>query len=172
MVDIHSATAEIRRGKKEQRRRRNHRTKICLRMAAIISILPCIQWRNRRVFTKVPWSFDDKLVHISDTVKSKLTMWTFRHTALLTRVHSKSTPSPNTPELCSRLNSETRHPTTASKGIMPPATGPADKSSRPTANSMGRRLVISHPSSRGCCCCKVNVFRFGVFPLSKSGSKR
>ena len=96
-------------------------------------------------------------------------MWTFRHTALLTRVHS--TPSSNTSELCSRLTSEMRHPTTASNGNRPFATGPADKSPRPTANSMGRGLVISHPSSRGYCCCKVNVFRFGVLQLSKSGRK-
>jgi len=125
-------------------------------MAAIIglSILPCIQWRNRGVFSMFPWCFDDTLVHISDTVKSKRTMWTFRHTALLTRVHS--TPSSNTSELCSRLTSEMRHPTTASNGIIPPRRGPADKSPQPTANSIGRELVTSHPSSRGCCCCKSN----------------
>jgi len=58
-------------------------------------------------------------------------MCAFRHTALLTRVHS--TPSSNTFELCSRLTSEMRHPSTASNGIRPtPATGPADKRPRPT----------------------------------------
>jgi len=77
-----------------------------LRRAAIISILPCIQWRDWWVFTTFQWSFDDKLVHISDTVKSKRTMSTFRHTALLTRVHS--TPSSYTSEICSRLTSEMR----------------------------------------------------------------
>jgi len=45
MVDIQSATAEVRRGKKEDRRRRNHRAKIksphLLRRAAINRDILC-----------------------------------------------------------------------------------------------------------------------------------